>query len=392
MMRGPRRRAPLGCGGSEGEVDMMPRDREEDFKRRRAGMRRWLLLAVGLSVAALVLISLLTMDREILHTLSGLSVPWFLLAVGLALSRWLWAALRIRVLSSPSGVRVPLRRLLKLVFAGNFAGVISPMRAGGVATETYLLYRYGLSAGASAAVITFGMVISTALLLLSVPLALALGLKSINLSFAFKGMFYLAFAACLFFAVVVSVTIKRPAWRLEGSMLKAFPRLDRHPKLRRSVQRMSEEAARFASFLREIAALGPKPLLLATLYAALFWSSNLLTMPVVMVALGRPEYFMRSLVAQLVVVTLMPFVPVPGGSGIVEPGFYAVYSGFLSADLAGLLTLIWRFLDFYLGLMVGGASFLLALRDLRYLPPGVGRSGEEDGEAERSGPQKDIPA
>ncbi len=357
----------------------MARDGEEDFRARRAGMRRWLLLAVGASVAALVIISLLTMDREILHTLSGLSLPWFLLAVSLALSRWVWAALRIRVLSAPSGVRLPLRHLLKVVFAGNFAGVISPMRAGGVATETYFLYRYGLEPGASAAVITFGMVISTALLLVSMPLALVLGLERINLSFAFKGMFYLAFAACAAFAVLVLAAMRKPQESLADGAARAFPRMAGRPVMRRWLERVSEEASRFASFLRQIAGLGPKPLLLATFYAMLFWGSNLLTMPVVMVALGRPEYFLRSLIAQLVVVTLMPFVPVPGGSGIVEPGFYAVYSSFLSPDLAGLLTLIWRFLDFYLGLLAGGAAFLLALRDLRRMRPGggSGMKGEE---------------
>jgi uncharacterized protein (TIRG00374 family) len=348
---------------------------EENFEEQRSGIRRWLLLAVGLSAAALALISLLTMDEEIIHTLAGLSVPWLLLAVGLAITRWVWAALRIRVLSVPSGVAIPFRDLLKVVFAGNFAGVISPMRAGGVVTEAYLLYRYGLEPGVSAAVIAFGMAVSTFLLLLSMPLALWLGASRINLNFAFRGLLYVAVAACLVFAVAVLAALRRPERTMAEAFRLSCPRLSRRPRLEAWVERISRETARFASFLRQIAALGPKPLLLATLYAALFWGSNLLTMPVVMVALGHPEYFLRSLVAQLVVVTLMPFIPVPGGSGMAEPGFYAVYSSFLQPDLAGLLTLIWRFLDFYLGLLVGGSAFLLALRDLRSMP--VGRRGEE---------------
>lgn len=339
--------------------------REEDrFEKQRSSIGHWMLLAIGLSAATLVLISLLTMDRKIVHAFFDLSLPWMLLAVGLAVSRWIWAALRIRVLSSPSGVTLPLRDLLKVVFAGNFAGVISPLRAGGVVTETYLLYRYGLEPGVSAAVIVFGMVVSTVLLLLSLPLALWLGASRINLNFAFRGLIYVAVALCLVFAVAVVTAMRRPEKSL-AEFLGASPRLIRHPRLMVGVQWLSREAARFAIFLREIAALGIRPLLLATLYTALFWCSNLLTMPVVLVALGHPQYFMRSLVAQLVVVTLMPFVPVPGGSGIVEPGFFAVYSSFLPADLAGLLTLIWRFLDFYLGLFLGGSAFLLSLRDLR---------------------------
>ncbi len=329
-----------------------------------------MLLAVGLSVAALLLISLLTMDREIIRTLSGLSVPWLLLAVGLALTRWLWAALRIRVLSSPSGVRLPLGDLLKVVFSGNFVGVITPLRAGGVVTEAYLLNRYGLDPGASAAVIAAGMSLSVLLLLMAMPAALALGISRIDLNLAFRSLLYVAVAACLLFAVAVLLAMRKPELPLGGALRAAFPCLARRPRLTAWAERLSGEVSRFAGFLGKVLDLGPGPLLLAIFYSALFWGSNLLTVPVVMVALGHPEHFLRSLIAQLVVVTLIPFVPVPGGSGMVEPGFYAVYSGFLAPDLAGLITLIWRFLDFYLGLLVGGSFFLLALRDLRRMPTG----------------------
>jgi hypothetical protein len=36
--------------------------------------------------------------------------------------------------------------------------------------------------------------------------------------------------------------------------------------------------------------------------------------------------------------------------------------------VAGLLTLIWRFIDFYLGLLVGGAAFILVMRDVGRTP------------------------
>jgi len=94
-----------------------------------------------------------------------------------------------------------------------------------------------------------------------------------------------------------------------------------------------------------------------------------MAIPAAVVGLGYGSYFWQAVVAQLVVHILMPFVPTPGGSGIGEVGFLYVYKSILpDVGVAGLLTLIWRFIDFYLGLLVGGAAFILIMRDIGRSP------------------------
>jgi uncharacterized protein (TIRG00374 family) len=86
---------------------------------------------------------------------------------------------------------------------------------------------------------------------------------------------------------------------------------------------------------------------------------------VALVGLGYGSFFWKAIVAQLVIQILLPFVPTPGGSGIGEVGFLFVYKSILpDVGVATLLTLIWRFIDFYLGLLLGGAAFILIMRDL----------------------------
>ena len=59
------------------------------------------------------------------------------------------------------------------------------------------------------------------------------------------------------------------------------------------------------------------------------------------------------------------------------------------AGVAALLTLIWRFIDFYLGLLVGGAAFILVMRDIGKSPrqageerdAGLAEAAEEEGAA-----------
>ena len=127
--------------------------------------------------------------------------------------------------------------------------------------------------------------------------------------------------------------------------------------MNRAVSRVAGETSRLRAFLREIVRLGWKQILLAALCSLMFWASSMLVMPIVLVALGYHGYFWQAAVASLVVYLLMPFVPVPGGSGVGELGFYSIFSSFLTSDLAGLLTLIWRFFDFYLGPAGGRLRF-----------------------------------
>jgi hypothetical protein len=340
---------------------------ELEIMRKPSRLRRWLIISVGLSVIALVIISIATMDRRTFEALSHLEPFYLLLALGVALTRWGWSALRIRILARPSQKVPPFRNLLKVVYSGYFAGVITPWRSGGVATETYFLYRYGLDPGIAAAIISFGACMSTLLLLLSMPVTVVVSVRDIHLSLTLQGILYLAMLIGLIFLVVVIVFMRSPKERTLATFQRLFPRLIQRERFKKFVTRFSEEAEKFSLFLREIIALGWKTILYAGICSLFFWLSGLLVIPLVLVGMGHPELFLKSMVAQLVVQCLLPFVPLPGGSGVGEVGFFVIYNQFLPPEynLAGLLTVIWRFFDFYLGILIGGGFFLLVLKDIK---------------------------
>ena len=109
--------------------------------------------------------------------------------------------------------------------------------------------------------------------------------------------------------------------------------------------------------------------MLVVLFSVLFWLFGFLAVPMALVGLGYSSYFWKAILAQMIVHVLLPFIPTPGGSGVGEVGFLYVYSSILPGNgIAGLLTLIWKFLDFYLGLLVGGISFMIVMRDLTRHP------------------------
>lgn len=74
-----------------------------------------------------------------------------------------------------------------------------------------------------------------------------------------------------------------------------------------------------------------------------------------------------SIILVLFVYNMSSFIPVPGASGGVEYGFVSVFSSFLfgySGIMISVAMIIWRFLTYYLPLIVGGILFAIESREL----------------------------
>ena len=51
------------------------------------------------------------------------------------------------------------------------------------------------------------------------------------------------------------------------------------------------------------------------------------------------------------------FVPIPGGSGGLEYGFVAFYGNFISGSILPAVMLVWRFITYYFGMIIGAIAF-----------------------------------
>ena len=61
-----------------------------------------------------------------------------------------------------------------------------------------------------------------------------------------------------------------------------------------------------------------------------------------------------TLTASAYVYVVGSFVPIPGATGGIEYSFTQFYGNFIEIEAISALLLVWRFLTYYLGIIVGG--------------------------------------
>ena len=67
--------------------------------------------------------------------------------------------------------------------------------------------------------------------------------------------------------------------------------------------------------------------------------------------------FFTSIVASAYVLIIGSFVPIPGATGGIEYAFLEIFSSFLPTTSVRAVMIIWRFITYYLGMILGGILF-----------------------------------
>lgn len=331
--------------------------------RSNKNIRRGLVIAVAVSVATIVVIFLVTMDRDTWSAIAKISPVFFLLALVLVTARQLVTCIRMRLLIQAMGSELSFGKTTKAVLGAGFAGSVTPYHAGGIPAEIYFLHSYGLTGGEATAVVTTGASLSILLFTLLMPVALVLSASRMHVSFGVRTLLVAASIAALFFFLAFIYSMKEPEKLARVIEARAPGFLRKKPRFHRGVESFRRGMGDFSASLRAIMGAKKSLLFWIVLLTLAFWACGFFVSPVILWGVGYPELFWKAFLAQLVVSSLMPFVPVPGESGMAEAAFATVFAVFVPKNLVGFMTLSWRFFMFYLEVLVLGIVFVVAVRD-----------------------------
>jgi uncharacterized protein (TIRG00374 family) len=286
--------------------------------------------------------------------------------LGVVILSWLVEGWRVKTIAYLLGEQIGFIDTLRINLATIFSGNITPLYSGSVPTQVYLLHQQGLSIGKASAIVTIRVTFTSLLVSIGGPLLLYIFrgkfLDEIGLA-GLAGFLNYIILGALIFAGVLLLLLFRPA---KGTFLiRRFFRLKLVQKILGTkaetlCQKLLTEGEEFRASLRTISVDKTIPVLFVVFLTFCSWISTLLIAPAVMMAFGVNIHgkFFRILLLECVIYFLLSFVPIPGGSGVAEIGFFSLFAIYLPKHLQAISVTIWRLLSYYLNTLVGGVCFL----------------------------------
>ncbi|HDZ57744.1 MAG TPA: flippase-like domain-containing protein [Pseudomonas xinjiangensis] len=254
------------------------------------------------------------------------------------------------------GQAVALSTIFRLVFINIFFSNITPMATGGGFAQIWFLQRHGVRIGTATAATTIRTVLAMIFIFTLTPFFL-LTLEELDNQALIGEISGLLAVLIILYLGFFGVVLLRTRWLIAplSVLLQAARKAhlissSRHKRWQFKARR---EMVRFARSF-SLYAHGPRgDVLLSVFFTAVFLLS-LFSFPALLIhSLGYDTDYLISLGLLVVTTFVMYFAPTPGASGISEGVFGSFFSGILSPAHLVVVTIVWRVLTIYLGMLVG---------------------------------------
>lgn len=297
--------------------------------------------------------------EQIINQIINMNILFLVGAFLLVLLYWMFRIITVHNLARSFQPKYTMKEATYLVVETNFFHAITPFSSGGQPYEIYSLKRSGmkLTEATNVSIQNF-IVYQIALVLLGIVAIISnyflylfpanpLLQKLVTLGFVIN---------TLVIIILFMVTFGN---RVNQKILESIIYLLGKLKL---VKNPNDKIASFSKYLKEFHD-GAKILLADKL--------NFLKLIVLQIASLCALYLVplmlfyatgnfvscnpfNAIITSAYVMLIGSFVPIPGGTGGLEYGFVQFYSNFISSNLVTAVMLVWRFVTYYFGMIVGG--------------------------------------
>ncbi|MDP8012171.1 MAG: flippase-like domain-containing protein [Thermoplasmata archaeon] len=313
-----------------------------------------LIISVIISVVVIAIIISGTYSSDTIKEILSIDPTLILVALGLHLVYWFSWAGRIKVLAKSLNYKITYFQSLNIVILNVLAASVTPSNAGGEPVRIKMLNDLGVRGGDATAIV-IGERVSDAIFLLSLfPILL------IFFSFMLSGLLgYLLFIAVILLGslllIVFIIVWKHKNFEKLIEKLEPLVKIFiRKPEKRfKIMEKLKQEFKYFYQGLHILIMRRKINFVIVILLSAILWISDFIIFSVVLLAFHQNPLWAYSILAQIFIV-LLTIIPIsPGGSGIVELAAAFLYGPFIPKDIIGVVILIWRFIVFYLNIIIG---------------------------------------
>ncbi|HHX76866.1 MAG TPA: flippase-like domain-containing protein [Firmicutes bacterium] len=329
------------------------------------GRRKGLIISLALSILSLSLLLYFTWEEETLNSLKMINIRGLLLVSVLVVCLWTLEGLRNKVilLSLGSPIRLSLMASARIYLATFFCAGVTPWAIGEWPCYIYGLTRRQVPPGEAAAAALLRSFFTKIFFLLCSGMVIIFS-KSLRIissaELLFRGAFTAAALSFLaYFLIMFKPGIALAILELLHGITPVRKIFNSRYSLTKFFQTLLDEACRFRACMKKILSRGFFFLVLTFILTAVYWMAYFSIAPLLLWGLGLTPSLLPVISWQMIIVLVLTYVPLPGGSGVAEFGAASLFAGFVPSPLLGIFILAWRFFTYFVTLIAGAVSLFL---------------------------------
>ena len=316
--------------------------------RNKLYKRIALVVIFVLSISAAVIY--FTFDIRALDYLTMFSSWSILCALGALAIGLFFDGTRLLTLARITGEDLPLPDVVKVVLSNYFLAVLTPGATGGAIAQVMFMRRAGVSVARSTVIILVRTIMSIFFLIVMLPIFM----KQDEAITSWVPMPVIMTVSVIFIAIpVAAVALMRTNY--PKRIIYYFSRYFRHER-RRQAFRL------YYDFRQAVYIMGKQPVMVlrAFIESGVSLTFIYMTVPAYFLGLQFPFDLVQVMGRMYLLNLVLYFSPTPGGSGIAEAGFVALFNHLVPSGTVGILAVLWRFTAEYLPFVLGAFITLRA--------------------------------
>ncbi|MBR0292827.1 MAG: flippase-like domain-containing protein [Acidaminococcaceae bacterium] len=316
--------------------------------RNKLYKRIALVVLFVLSISAAVIY--FTFDIRALDYLTMFSSWSVLCALGALAIGLFFDGTRLLTLARITGEDLPLPDVVKVVLSNYFLAVLTPGATGGAIAQVMFMRRAGVSVARSTVIILVRTIMSIFFLIVMLPIFM----KQDEAITSWVPMPVIMTVSVIFIAIpVAAVALMRTNY--PKRIIYYFSRYFRHER-RRQAFRL------YYDFRQAVYIMGKQPVMVlrAFIESGVSLTFIYLTVPAYFLGLQFPFDLVQVMGRMYLLNLVLYFSPTPGGSGVAEAGFVALFNHLVPSGTVGILAVLWRFTAEYLPFILGAFITLRA--------------------------------
>ena len=301
---------------------------------------------------ALVVIFVLSISAAVIYfTFLTMFSSWSVLcALGALAIGLFFDGTRLLTLARITGEDLPLPDVVKVVLSNYFLAVLTPGATGGAIAQVMFMRRAGVSVARSTVIILVRTIMSIFFLIVMLPIFM----KQDEAITSWVPMPVIMTVSVIFIAIpVAAVALMRTNY--PKRIIYYFSRYFRHER-RRQAFRL------YYDFRQAVYIMGKQPVMVlrAFIESGVSLTFIYMTVPAYFLGLQFPFDLVQVMGRMYLLNLVLYFSPTPGGSGIAEAGFVALFNHLVPSGTVGILAVLWRFTAEYLPFVLGAFITLRA--------------------------------